>query len=90
MNRIKRIVILDWICFTWNKRLRDYEWLFKILGGCYQCFCGQAALWGYLIILWHYGLPYNVFEHLYVVTASILFTTLLKNFYQWTIKLAEN
>lgn len=88
--RLKKAKILGVTCFTWNKQLLDYEWLFKILGGCYRCCSGQMALWGYLGLLWYYNLPYNLIEHLYVVSGTILLVSLLKPFYQWMNKRSES
>lgn len=42
------------------------EWLWKPLGGCTYCFCGQLALWYYVITK-----PFNIVELLFFVSFAI-------------------
>lgn len=69
---------------TWYHNLikRLPWWLFKPLGGCYMCFTGQVCLWFYLITrLTNYRFEYDFFDHLFFITAGIMFSMVYHKIY---------
>ena len=58
------------------------EWLCRPLGGCHICFVGQACLWVYLLnrIALH---QYDIFEHLFYVSAGILASMIYNKIYNY-------
>jgi hypothetical protein len=51
-------------------------WIWKPLGGCLKCFCGQILFWYYI-----FTFPYNLKEHLFFVSLGILFSIILNKTY---------
>jgi hypothetical protein len=61
-------------------------WLYKALGGCPRCFAGQAALWGFPLVVLADGLKYAFFGHLVSTAVSIFLVTFLQKAYNWSRK----
>jgi len=70
--------------FSWYGALLERLpwWLCKPLGGCYMCFTGQVCLWFYLItrLIWY---EYDFLEHLFFVSAGIMFAMVYHKIYCW-------
>lgn len=56
--------------FSWYQKLIEGlpEWLWKPLGGCVMCLCGQTLFWAYLIL--HFK-DYNFINHLFYPSLGI-------------------
>lgn len=55
---------------------QEVEWkamLFKVVAECEQCFTGQLAMWSFLF----YCQGYSLWLHIFTISLSILFVSLL-------------
>lgn len=53
------------------------NFLYKPMGGCAKCLTGQVALWYFL-----FTQPFNLFELLFFISLSILFTSIIVKIWQ--------
>jgi hypothetical protein len=62
----------DDMILSWYRKLieRLPEWLYYPLGGCYRCLGGQICFWYYLVVYFNH---YSLTDHLFFVSAGILF-----------------
>ena len=76
-----RILIAEGMIFGfWGKLLdRMPEKISYPLGGCAYCFGGQIALWYYFFVE-----KWNIFNHVFFVSLTILFTHLILWIYDKT------
>lgn len=81
-------MILEWYFNIINRIFGDSgrkegdfrcAWLFKPLGGCYECLSGQIALWTYLFM----ATPYSFAEHIIVICMAIYSANIFSKFDLW-------
>jgi hypothetical protein len=70
----------DWYRARAGAELDDQTW-WKPLWGCATCVSGQFALWAYL---YHYHAAYSWYQHLYFVSAALLFSLILQKLLRWS------
>lgn len=65
---------------AWYQKLIENlpEWLWKPLGGCVMCVCGQVLFWSYLIL--HFK-DYNLINHLFYPSAGIFLVVIYDYIY---------
>lgn len=66
--------------FAWYQKLIGNlpEWLWKPLGGCVMCLCGQVLFWAYLII---HVQEYSLIDHLFYPAAGIFLVSIYDYIY---------